>query len=183
MYDSFEFQPFNFIKKDSRDEIGKSISVVIQKLLLNINQNQIIKLALAYGETKELSVSDIVYVMSDNHYLNYVLLNNDEYRIRRNICDAEEELSKYNFVRMHRRYIANLKNVSRIDKVNETVYFINRQCLQYGKTYESELMKRYMLYMRSIICRIYYGRFLNLRLIYMRGQLFPYMYFCCLKLT
>ena len=89
--------------------------------------------------------------MSDNHYLNYVLLNNDEYRIRRNICDAEEELSQYNFVRMHRRYIANLKNVSRIDKVNETVYFINRQCLQYGKTYESELMKRYMLYMRSII--------------------------------
>ena len=80
-----------------------------------------------------------------------VLLNNDGYRMRRNICEDEEELSQYNFVRMHRRYIANLKNVSRIDKVNETVYFINRQCLQYGKTYESELMKRYMLYMRSII--------------------------------
>ena len=47
VYDSFEFQPFNFIKKDSRDEIGKSISVVIQKLLLNINQNHILELALA----------------------------------------------------------------------------------------------------------------------------------------
>ena len=41
-----------------------------------------------------------------------------DYKVRGNIGDVEKELEKYNFVRIHRSYIVNLKYVNKVLSVS-----------------------------------------------------------------
>lgn len=59
----------------------------------------------------EVEIDDIVYIGSDKHYIEYFLKDKDStYLIRRcSLDDAQADLPE-SFVRVHQRYIVNLKN-------------------------------------------------------------------------
>lgn len=61
-------------------------------------------------QTRNVSVSDILYVEANNHDLVYRLYG-ESFRVRGTIAEAEKKLSEHHFVRCNSCYLVNLKHV------------------------------------------------------------------------
>ncbi|MBQ9608105.1 MAG: response regulator transcription factor [Lachnospiraceae bacterium] len=67
------------------------------------------------GEEKLINVSDIVYFEAQNQYV-MICTNNEEYIVRYNIGDFEEQLKNDGFFRIHRGYLISLAKVKKLGK-------------------------------------------------------------------
>ena len=67
-------------------------------------------------------------------------------RSRGNISEIEKELEKYNFVRIHRSYIVNLKYVSKVLSKEVTV---GEHVLPVSRNYKEKLKDEYLKYIRG----------------------------------
>lgn len=153
VYSSFDFQPFNFIQKVSGAKFEERIAYVIEKLMKHMKQN--VKIVLENGtETLVTYYRSIVYIESDKHYLKYYIQNREEeMTIRGAINDAEKTMSSFDFVRIHRSYIANLKYIKTVSQNLGKVY-VNfngiRVTLPLGANYKDDVYNRHIQYMRDI---------------------------------
>lgn len=107
-------------------------------------QENIIKITTTDG-TRRLRVNTIVYVEILSHYLYFHTIKN-VYKARGNMQEIDAELSKYNFVRIHRSYIINLRFV---DKVLTKEVTLKEQVLPVGRNYKDKLKQEYMRYIRG----------------------------------
>ena len=66
---------------------------------------------------EEVSIDDIVFIKSDKHYVQYYVSNEKSanYMRRCSLDDAQTELPNH-FIRVHLRYIVNLKKATRISR-------------------------------------------------------------------
>ncbi len=73
-------------------------------------------------------------------------------RMRENISECEEKYAYYDFVRIHKRYLINLKYLSFFDNTNNEVLLgsINKK-LAMSKNYKKDVDEKYTLYLRSKI--------------------------------
>ncbi len=67
------------------------------------------------GEEKLINVSDIVYLEAQNQYV-MICTNNEEYIVRYNIGDFEDQLKNDGFFRIHRGYLISLAKVKKLGK-------------------------------------------------------------------
>lgn len=65
VYDSFEYQPFYFLRKAQYQQV---LPKVISKLKGKLKQNGIVQFDI-YGSSESIAVSSIIYIQSDNHYI------------------------------------------------------------------------------------------------------------------
>ena len=103
-----------------------------------------IKVETAEG-TRRLRLPALVYVEVLSHYL-YFHTTKRDYRSRGNISDVEKELEKYNFVRIHRSYIVNLKYVNKVLSKEVTV---GDKVLPVSRNYKEKLKEEYLKYIRG----------------------------------
>lgn len=84
--------------------------------VLNAEPPQTILLELSDGAL-EVAIDDIVFIKSEKHYVEYIIRNKgDAYYGRRcSLADAQVELPNY-FVRVHQRYIVNLKRATQVKR-------------------------------------------------------------------
>ena len=87
----------------------------------------------------------LIYVEVLSHYL-YFHTTKRDYRSRGNISEIEKELEKYNFVRIHRSYIVNLKYVSKVLSKEVTV---GEHVLPVSRNYKEKLKDEYLKYIRG----------------------------------
>lgn len=103
--------------------------------VLNAKPPKTILLELSDG-VLEVAIDDIIYIRSEKHYIEYTISNKENiYCGRRcSLDDAQVELPDY-FVRVHQRYIVNLKNATQVkryeiivkkDKKDNTIIPISR---------------------------------------------------------
>lgn len=152
VYKSFDFQPFNFIRKSPIELLEKSLSNAVSKLMENLKQHENIILEDEISGKVAVYYRNIIYIKSERHYLYFYLQKRDmPIKIRASINEIEDTMKKYDFSRIHRSYIVNLKHVLSIDTKVGKVQMntgAERQTIPLSKGYEKSFDEAYTLYLR-----------------------------------
>lgn len=149
VFNSFYFQPLNFIIKDTDEAMKESLHNVVAQLFRQIKQDK--KLILESVELGRISfyLSDVLYIESNKHYIIYHLLNSQTVQIRENISDAENKYAEFDFIRIHKKYIANIKYVFNVDKNNNLVVFKQGFDLPMSRNYKATVDEKLTEYLRN----------------------------------
>ena len=153
IYESMDFQPFHFIKKNSDEPLSSSVNRIVKKLMKHMKQNEKVILEDDISGRHAVYIHNIVYLESDKHYVKYYIKDMSEpIKMRENISDCEKKYSYYDFVRIHKSYIVNLKYLSFFDNTNNEIRLecINKK-LAMSRNYKKDVDEKYTLYLRSII--------------------------------
>lgn len=150
VYDSFMFKPLNFIYKGTEEYMTARIREVVKQISEQIKQD--IDIVINNRDEKRFSVpiKNVVYIESSKHYLVLNTTDDKSIKTRGSISEAEEEYSQYDFVRIHRKYLANLKYVLNIDRSGKTVIFKQHFELPLGDIYKENVDARLTEYVRRI---------------------------------
>ncbi len=148
VYDAFDYRPFWFIPKENSDILKSKIASVILKLKNHISDNRPIRIPLSYNDCKYVMPDNIIYISSKSNYLIFVC-KNDEIRTRGKIETALEMLPPKIFVRIHNRFIINMKHLCRIDNTNFKVLLDDKTELDISRAYKSQLVERYDYFLRD----------------------------------
>lgn len=149
VFSSFDFQPFHFIRKYPSEYLEIQLKNVIKKLSRHIRQNENIVLELAYFEKKKICVGDILYISSEKNYLVYHLLKS-KIRVRGKLAETADKYSTYDFIRVHKCFLVNMKNISFIDYPNDEIKLKDNSIIPIGRSYTKVLNEQYTLYLRSL---------------------------------
>lgn len=153
VYESLDFQPFNFIRKNCGISIEDSVDKIIDKLIRLMKQNEKVILEDEISGRNAVYIKDILYIESDKHYVIYYILNKElPIKMRGNISELMEKFSVYDFVKIHKRYLVNLRFLSNIDNKNYevTIGEIEKR-LPMSRNYKHEVDEKYTMFLRSII--------------------------------
>lgn len=90
VYDSFEYQPFYFLRKAQYQQV---LPKVISKLKGKLKQNGIVQFDI-YGSSESIAVSSIIYIQSDNHYI-IIHTNKYDYESEIQLSQMEKQLLSY----------------------------------------------------------------------------------------
>lgn len=149
VYDSFYFQPLNFITKGNDQLMSSKTSAVIDQLFNKMKQDKTIVLEDKDSSLVSTHMKDILYIESNKHYVIYHLKNEDlPITVRGNIGDLEDEYSEYDFVRIHKKYLVNLRHIFNIDKINETVVFKDGKEISMSRNYKSAVNDSFIQFLR-----------------------------------
>lgn len=145
VYDSFEYQPFYFMRKDNYIDV---LPKVIKKLKMLLDQNKTFLLD-TRNDNERISVGSICYITSDKHN---ILIQTTKYcyDMRKTMAEVEEELEPHGFVRIHKRYLVNLRYIKKISEIDDTVVIYNDVVLDLSRRNKTEVLEKYRQYQRSV---------------------------------
>lgn len=149
VFDSFQFQPFSFIRKNRTEQMEKEIAKVLMRLADSFIQDTIIEIPQKFGAVKRVKCEAIQYIFSDRNYLNYCIGEKEPVRTRGNLKLQEKELENKGFVRISKRVIISMKHLKTIelDRV-----IVDKETLQIGRDYRQKLGERYAKYLQMEGC-------------------------------
>ncbi len=145
VFDSFEYQPFYFLKKENYQEM---LPKVMKKLRMVLNQNGRFMLD-GKNDNESIPIESICYIMSDRHN---IVVNTTKYcyEVRKTMTETEKELLQYDFVRIHKKYLVNLKYIKKVNMREETVSLINDITLDMSRRCKELVLESFKQYQRSI---------------------------------
>lgn len=149
VYESFDFQPFYFIPKGSPKILAERLSHVVKRLAIHLSANKKIILKAPYGYEYSIDPLSIISAESSTKYVSYCFTNKPPLRIRQKLDEAQTVLNSYLFVRIHNRFIVNMKHIKRIDYPNLEVTLNDERTLNISRSYKKELEKQYDIYLRN----------------------------------
>lgn len=152
VYDSFEFQPFNFIRKNSPLPLETAVDEVVQKLMRHMKQTKKVTLEDKMGKYS-VYIHDIVYLESIKHYVNFFILDwKEPIKLRGNLSDYERFYSDYDFVKSHKSFIVNLRHIALVNNRQNEIILRGRQItLPISRTFRNDFNEKYELYLRSVV--------------------------------
>jgi DNA-binding LytR/AlgR family response regulator len=110
VYQSFQYHPFGFIRKSYFDE--EINDVLLQAMQYRVKEKTFFVFTFE-NETVKTLLSDILYFESNGNYL-MLYTKNKTYKYRSTLSEVERELSEQGFIRIHKGFIVNSKEVYRI---------------------------------------------------------------------
>lgn len=159
VYDSFSFQPFDFIPKTilsgkSETEnkltfLEQHISNAIERLIPKFALNQRICLDLPHGEKTFVFPLDIQLIRSAGNYVEYAIIGRGIVRQRKKLDEVESGLNKQLFLRIHKSYIINMKFVKNISFSKSTVIMDDGTVITISKSQKKQAEAAYVKYLRS----------------------------------
>lgn len=151
IYESMDFQPFHFIRKNHKIPMEENIKEIVQKLMKHMKQNDKLILQDDLSGRCAVYIRDILYIESDKHYVNYYIKDRENpIRIRENITECVEKLIEYDFVRIHRKYCINMRFLLDFDSNNnEITLSILHKHLPMSKNLKKDVDEKYTMYLRS----------------------------------
>ena len=159
VYDSFSFQPFDFIPKTMPSEklggeskmtfLEQHINSAIERLIPKFALNQQICLELAHGEKTFVLPSNIRLIRSVGNYVEYDIIGRETVKQRKKLDDVEIELSKQLFLRVHKSYIINMKFIKNISFSRSTVILDDNSMITISKSQRKQAEATYVKYLRS----------------------------------
>ncbi|RLD58480.1 MAG: hypothetical protein DRJ01_12515 [Bacteroidetes bacterium] len=108
----------------------KSNNLKTNKVVLNTNDGFIC-----------ISLDDILYVKSSNHYCFLYTNNNEEIKIATPLKQLENIFDNKYFYRCHRSYIVNLNYINMINTKTSIIYLVNEKEVPLSRRNKSELIK------------------------------------------
>lgn len=149
VYDSFDFQPFNFIPKSKLNITEMKLKEVINKLCIHMAAYEKILIAGAYENKKYVSPEDILYIQSNLNNIEYHLFDGSVQSVRGKIESILTTLSPYIFARSHNRIIVNMSHIDSIDFPNMEILLDNGETLRISRGYKKDFDESYLRYMRN----------------------------------
>ena len=152
VYDSFAFRPLNFICKDREDIMNERMRSVINQLLEVIKQETPIILENKDMGRFSILLSDILYLESNKHFVIYHFKDSKRIiEVRDSLKNLEQKYKDNNFVRVHKKYLVNLKYVININLTKELIIFKNRFELPMSRNYKYIVDKELSDYLRRMV--------------------------------
>lgn len=154
VFESFDFQPFNFVRKSSGIPLHESIPPIVNKLIYHLKQDDKIVVVDEALRKHSVFVRDIVYIESSGHHVLYSVQGEGKIikiKARGKLQDCQDLLERYNFVRIHRSYLVNLRYVTYINNGLREIELLQSMVLPLSKIYKSDVDEKYNLYLRSNI--------------------------------
>ena len=150
VYDSFNFRPLNFICKDPDADVVKDmLHMVAGQLTDALKQEKTVVLENREQGRISVKLRDVTYIESNSHSIIYHFANNkDTIAVRDSIGEIEEAYRKFDFIRVHKKYIVNLKYVFNISRSNETVIFKSGSELPMSRGYKNAVDDALTEYLR-----------------------------------
>ncbi len=151
VYESMDFQPFHFIRKNCSASLEESVGKIVKKLMKHMKQNEKVILEDDISGRCGVYIRDIVYIESDRHYVKYYIKErNMPIRMRIGINECEEKYQEYDFVRIHKRFLINIRYLSHFDnRLDEVFIGVKNKKLPMSKNYKKDVDEKYTLYLRS----------------------------------
>lgn len=149
VYESFDFQPFYFIPKGSPKILIERLSHVIKRLAVHLSANKKIILKAPYGDEYSVDPMSIISAESSTKYVTYHFIDKTSLKIRQKLDETQTVLGSYLFVRIHNRFIVNMKFIKKIDYPNLEVILNDGRILNISRSYKKELERLYDIYLRN----------------------------------
>ena len=70
--------------------------------------------------------------------------------MRKTMSEAEKELEPYGFVRIHKKYLVNLRYVKKVSTRDDTVVMYNDVVLDMSRRNKNDILEKYKQYQRSV---------------------------------
>lgn len=142
VFDSFGIKTRGFICKPIEyDRFAREVKRIVDRQ--ENKKNEVVEI-LFMGKQIYICVEKIVYLSGEGKYV-HVVTEKDEYVICGSLRAWEEKMAKYNFVRVHKSYLVNLKFVSNLKDI---VTLISRkEQLPVGRKYKETSRCKYKEYM------------------------------------
>lgn len=150
VYNSFEYQPFYFIRKREKSEMSPELTRVAEKLMVHFRQNHSITINDKLRLNKELLIKDIIYVKSEKHYLLYYTAKDEIHPPceRASLLLREKELLSCDFIKPHQRFLINMNHIKNLDVTDALITMSNGEAIPLSKNYRQEAIEKYRLFKR-----------------------------------
>mgnify|MGYP000790177563 CR=1 FL=1 len=109
---------------------------VVNQLFNEMKQNTIIILENKEVGRVPLQIKNIYYIESSKHYVIYHSEHNEPIKIRGNIGELEIHFSQYDFARIHKSFLVNLRHIFNIDRNKDEIIFKQGFRLNMSKNYK-----------------------------------------------
>ena len=150
VYDSFMFRPLNFIVKEQEPQMLSRLDIIISQLLEQMVQNEKIVLESKAQGRSSFFLREIMYIESSDHYVYYHIKGASEpIRSRDKLSEIEIKLAQKDFVRIHKKYIVNLRYVFNIDLTGEAVIMKDKNELPMSRNYKANVKDLLTDYLRK----------------------------------
>jgi DNA-binding LytR/AlgR family response regulator len=144
VYKAFRCKAIGFIRKKAIDSEISEVIDVIYLHLLRRNKKIIIDES---GSEKPVSVLDIIYVKSDNHYVE-LYTKDSKSVMRKSINRFETDYAAYGLIRVHIRYIVNVRFIKTIEK--KFVLLKNNEQIPISREKEKYVKERFQYFSRIL---------------------------------
>ena len=153
VYDSFDFQPFDFIRKALNESLDEKLSQVVKKIIFHNKQSEVFIFEDEFLRKYRIPVRNIIYLESEKHYINYYVVGESTpFKLRATIKESEARFEKYDFIRIHKGYIINLRYVDFIDRGKDEIQLKEISVrLPISRNLKKEIIDKYKLYLRNLI--------------------------------
>lgn len=148
VYDSLYFRPLNFIPKGNDFYFTNKLCSVVDQLFNEMKQN-----AAVIWENKDIGrvalvIKNIYYIESSKHYVIYHSDVREPIKVRGNIGEMEAYFSSYDFVRIHKSFLVNLRHIFNLDKNRDEIIFKQGFRLNMSKNYKQSVDEKLTQYLR-----------------------------------
>lgn len=158
VYDSFSFQPFDFIPKLSPEKLDRNsdcdflsrrIERTIKRLSHRFMAAEKIGLDIPYGSKVYVRLEDIQAIRSIGNYVEYSIKGRESVRVRRKLDDAMTELDPTLFVRIHKSYGVNMRYIKKIDYSQLLITLNDESMVTISRAHKKEVEAAYIEYLRN----------------------------------
>lgn len=155
VYDSFEFQPFNFIPKSSpynlKRETERKIKSVVNALAKRFLAFKAITVKLPYSEETAFTLRELICLKSSGNYTEYVLFEREIFRVRKKLDEAIREVGEELLLRPHKSFAVNLNYISKISFPRLTVYLKDGTEIPISKANKAAVEEQYGRWLRNCL--------------------------------
>lgn len=144
VYQTFQYQPFGFIRKNYFKE---EISEVIKRADKTLNDKKAALTIKVNNELIKIDLCNIKYFEGDANYVN-VYTTDSCYRYRETLGNLEKELFRKGFIRVHKGYLINQQFIH-VFKGNEVQLDDETTVIPVGRSYSDNVKKKIMEAMRN----------------------------------
>ncbi len=149
VYDSIQYRPFAFIRKNQYDKMNDDIQKAMSKIISHLKQTKVISIDVGYGEIADMMVKNIVFVKSSGHYLEWYLKDNTILRCHAKFSDYEEQFKEYDFIRIHRCFYVNMRSITLFDIRNEEVTLNGCIKLDISRSLKDAVHDKYRAFLKA----------------------------------
>lgn len=142
VYDTFQYQPFDFIRK-SRYE--KDLEISLERAVHQLAQEKTEYTLKTSGSIVRIPLAEILYFEACANYVRVVTVSG-EYKEKKTVHEVENELNMHGFIRLHRGYLVNQAAVYVLK--SDKVILSNQEELPIGRHWSVSAKEALLKYMR-----------------------------------
>lgn len=151
VFDSLDFQPFNFVRKNSGVPLSESIPRIVNKLAFHLKQDETILIEDEHLRKTPVRIRDIICIESCGHYLKFSISERSDVKVmlsRGSLAERQEFFESYSFARVHKGFLVNLSQIKYLSIGKREIELSGGITVPIGKIYKTEVEEKYSLYLR-----------------------------------